>query len=152
MRATSLTRLTHPWLAFDGLSRLFAAPHFISMLSMSAWRPRDTDWYRLRTRLTFGALHLTTWLVLVDAIFYGLWTNLLVRSRNGQKPVTNAWRVWSLTFILRVNTSNIVMWELQHNNADWDWFTTLILQETLKTQSRLQVEFCAFSEAEHLCL
>ena len=35
--------------SFDVLSRLFAAPRFISMSSMTARRLRDTDWYRLRT-------------------------------------------------------------------------------------------------------
>ena len=32
------------------------------------------------------------------------------------------------------NSDNIVMWEIQHNNADQDCFNTLISQETLKTQ------------------
>ena len=44
-----------------------------------------------------------------------------------------------------------VVWETQHNNTDLDCFKTLILQETLKTRSQHQEEFCAFSEAEHLC-
>ena len=30
---------------------------------------------------------------------------------NGQKLVTNAWRIWSRTFITQVSTDNIVMWE-----------------------------------------
>ena len=54
-----------------------------------------------------------SWLKLVDLIFYGLWTNLLVRSRNGQKPVTNVWHARSLTFFIHVKTGNIVMWETQ---------------------------------------
>ena len=48
---------------------------------------------------------------LVDLIFYGPWTNLLVPSRNGQVRARNAWRVWSLTFIIHVYSNNIVMWE-----------------------------------------
>ena len=37
------------------------------------------------------------------------------------------------------------MWEIQHNNADQDYFKNLILQETLKTRSRFQVKFlCIF--------
>ena len=57
----------------------------------------------------------------------------------------------SHTFITQVNTGNFVMWETQHNNEDYDCFEILILQETLKTQNQHQVEFCAFSEVEHLC-
>ena len=85
------------------------------------------------------------WHVLVDLILYGLWTNLLVRSQSGQNLVTNAWRVWSRTFIIQVNTSNIVMSETLQNSADWDCFKTPILQETLKTQNQHQeVSFCIF--------
>ena len=62
--------------------------------------------------------HVYIWHVLGDLIYCGLWTNLLVRSQNGQKLATNVWRVWSHTFIIHVNTNNIVMWVTQHNNAD----------------------------------
>ena len=48
----------------------------------------------------------------------------------------------SRTFVIQVNTSNIAMWETQHNNADMDSVKTLILQETLKTQNQHQEEFC----------
>ena len=37
------------------------------------------------------------------------------------------------------------------HDADLDCFKTLILQETLKTRSLLQEEFCAFSEVTRLC-
>ena len=88
--------------------------------------------------------------------------------------VTNAWLVWSLTFITRVITYNIGMWEtrlsivdwdcsktqlLQEtlkilnqpgpNNADWDCLKTLTSQETLKIQNPLLEEHCAFLEVEH---
>ena len=46
------------------------------------------------------------------------------------------------------------MWscvKTQHNNADLDYFKTLILQETLKTQNQPQEEFCPFSEVTRLC-
>ena len=95
--------------------------------------------------------HVYTWHVPVDLIFYGQWTNLLVRSQNGQKHVTNDYLVWSLTFVTPVITGNSVMWETQHNNADLHFFKTPILQETLTTHSQHQVDFCALSEAEHLC-
>ena len=78
--------------------------------------------------------HVCIWLALGHLIFYGLWTNLLVRSQNGPKLVTNAWRVWSRTFIIQMNTGNIVLWETQNNIADLDCSKTLVLQETLKTQ------------------
>ena len=51
---------------------------------------------------------------------------------------------------LQVNTSNIVMWETQHNNADLDCFKTLILQETLKTQNQHQENFVFFRKS-HVC-
>ena len=35
----------------------------------------------------------------------------------------------SYIFIIQVNTKSIVMWETQHNNADWDCFRTLILPD-----------------------
>ena len=46
------------------------------------------------------------------------------------------------------------MWscvKTQHDNADLDYFKTLILQETLKTQSQHQEEFYPFSEVTRLC-
>ena len=91
------------------------------------------------------------WLVFGDLIFCGLWTNLLVRSHNGQNLVTNAWRVWSRTFIIQENTGNIAVWETQHNNADKDCFKTLILREALKTRNQHQEDSSAFSEVKHLC-
>ena len=42
------------------------------------------------------------------------------------------------------------MWETQHNNADLDYFETLILQEISKTENQHQEEFCAFSEVTPL--
>ena len=57
------------------------------------------------------------WHVLGDLIFYGLWTNLLVRSQM-DKSLCQTFGVRSLTFIIQVNTDNIVMWETQNNNAD----------------------------------
>ena len=51
---------------------------------------------------------------------------------------------------LQVNTSNIVMWETQHNNADLDCFKTLIFQETLKTPNQHQENFVYFRKS-HVC-
>ena len=90
------------------------------------------------------------WHVLEDLIFYGQWTNLHDRSKNGPKRVTNDYLVWSLTFIIHVNTNNIAMWETLPNNADWDYFKTPILQEILRIQNLHQVEHCAFSEVIRL--
>ena len=39
------------------------------------------------------------------------------------------------------------MWETLQNNADWDCFKTLILQEILRTRNLSQVEHCVFLEA-----
>ena len=44
-----------------------------------------------------------------------------------------------------MNASNIVMWEIQHNNADC--FKTLTLLEILKTQNRLRVDSVHFRKA-----
>ena len=71
-----------------------------------------------------------TWHVFEELIFYGRWTHLHDRSQNGPKLVTNDYPVWSLTFIIHVNTNNIVMWETLQNKADWDCFKTPILQES----------------------
>ena len=54
-----------------------------------------------------------TWLVLVDLIFYGPRTSLLVWSQNGIKLVAN-----DLTFITPVNPGNIVEGKQQRDNAD----------------------------------
>ena len=70
--------------------------------------------------------------------------------KNGPKPVTNDYLAWSLTFIIHVNTNNIVMWETLPNNAEWDCLKTPILQEILKIQNLHQVEHCAFWEAIRL--
>ena len=45
----------------------------------------------------------------------------------------------------------IVMRETQHNNADQDYFKTLILQEISKTQNQRRAESYAFSEATRSC-
>ena len=77
--------------------------------------------------------------------------NKLARAvTNGQKHAPNVWRVLSLTFITHVKTGNVAMWEIQHNNADWDCFKTGTLREILKIQNPLLEEHCAFSEVTHL--
>ena len=90
------------------------------------------------------------WHTLVDQTFYGQWTNLQDRLRNGPELVTNDYLVWSLSFFIHVNTNSIAMWETLPNNADCDCFKTLILLEILKTQNRLREEFCAYLEVIHL--
>ena len=75
-----------------------------------------------------------TWHELEDLLFCGPWISLHDQPQNGPKPVTNAWIEWFLMFITHVNSNNIVMWVTLHNNADWDCFKTLILQEILKIQ------------------
>ena len=49
-----------------------------------------------------------------------------------------------------MNTDNIDMWVILLNNADWDCFRTLTLPEILRTQNRLQVEHCVFSDVNQL--
>ena len=42
------------------------------------------------------------------------------------------------------------MWETRHSIGDWVYFKTQTLLGTLRTQNKLQEEFCVFSEVEHL--
>ena len=58
-------------------------------------------------------------------------------SQNGPRPVTSAWIDWFQTFIIQVNTNNIVMWVILPNTADWDCFKTLTLREILKIRNPL---------------
>ena len=76
-----------------------------------------------------------TWHVLDDPIFCGQWTNLHDPSPFGPKLVAFDYLVWSLIFIIRVNTNSIVMWVILPNNADWDCFKTPILQDILRIQN-----------------
>ena len=87
-----------------------------------------------------------TWHVLDNPIFYGQWTDLHDRSQNEPKLVTNDYLVWYLTFIIHVNTNNIVMRETLPSNADLDCFKILILREILKIRNPLLEEHCAFME------
>ena len=43
-------------------------------------------------------------------------------ARSITKWTKNDYLVWSLTFIIHVNTNNIVMWKTLQNNADWGLF------------------------------
>ena len=43
------------------------------------------------------------------------------------------------------------MWEVQHNNEDWDCFKTLILPEIQKTQNQYQWDSCVHSEVIRSC-
>ena len=90
------------------------------------------------------------WHALVDQTLHGQWTNLHEQSPNGPDLVTNAWPVWLRIYITQVKSSNIVMWETLHNNADWNCYRTLILPEILKTQNRPQEECCAYWEITRL--
>ena len=92
----------------------------------------------------------STWHILDDLIFYGQWTNLHDRSRNGPRLVTNAWIDWFHIFIIHVNTDNIVMWVILRNSADWDCFKTLTSREILKIRNPLLEEHDAFLEVIHL--
>ena len=59
-------------------------------------------------------------------------------------------RLISYIFFILVNTNNIVMWVILPNNADWDFFKTLILLEILKIRNPLLEEHCALLEVTHL--
>ena len=70
-------------------------------------RKKKCDLYSLLT-IVLKCVYLA---ILVDLIFYGLWTNLHDQSQNGPKPVTNAWIVWSLTFITQVNSNKLGLFQ-----------------------------------------
>ena len=59
-------------------------------------------------------------------------------------------RTISHTFIILVNTNNIVMWVILLNNADWDCSKTLTSREILKIQNPLQEEHDVFLVVIHL--
>ena len=91
------------------------------------------------------------WPVLVDLIFYGQWTNLHDQLQNGPKLVTNDYLVWSLTFIIHVNTNkHCHVGNTAKSIADWDCFKTLTSQEILKIQNPLLGEHCAYLVVTHL--
>ena len=115
----------------------------ISKKNWNPWEIRQND----ALKLFWNA---KTWLVLVDLIFYGQWTNLHDRWQKGPKHVRNDHLVWSPTFMIHVNTNSIVMWVIPPNNADWDCFKTPILQEILRIQNQLLEEHYVFFEVMHL--
>ena len=90
------------------------------------------------------------WHALEDQTFHGQKTDLHEQSPIGPELVTNAWIVWFLIFITRVNTNNIVMWEILLSNADWDCFRSMTLPEILKIQNPLLEEHYVFLEVIHL--
>ena len=100
------------------------------ILEKKNWNPTENG-QKYARKLFWNAY---TWHVLEDPIFYGKWTNLLDRSQNGPKRVTNDYLVRSLTFIIHVIVNKNVMWETPPNIADWDCFKTPVLQEILRTQ------------------
>ena len=63
--------------------------------------------------------------------------------------VTNAWLFWSLIYTTPM-ISQLVMWDILHNNADWDCCRTLILLETSTTKKQHQEVFYAYSEVKRL--
>ena len=122
----------------------------LQSINIVLWRPfiSNKNWnpwencQKYALRLSWNG---KIWHVLEYLIFYGQWTRLHDRSQNGPKLVINDNLVWSLTFIIHVNTNSIVMWETLPNNAGCDCFKTPFLQETLRIQNLLQLEHCAFS-------
>ena len=76
-----------------------------------------------------------TWQELVEQTFCRQSTNFRDLSQNGLKLVTDDWPDQFPKFTREVITANIVMW---------------VTRQILRTQNQHQVEFCAFSEVEHL--
>ena len=74
----------------------------------------------------------------IHLIFSGQWISSHDPLQSGPRPVTNAWIDWFHIFITRVNTNNIVMWEILLNNADRDCFN---LEDSTSTSGGL---LCVF--------
>ena len=53
--------------------------------------------------------------------------------------------------VTQVNSNNMVMWETQHTNADWDYSKIQILPVTWKIRNQRRVESYAFSEVTRSC-
>ena len=94
--------------------------------------------------------HAYNWQEFDDLKFYGQRISLHDQSKNGPKPVTNAWIGWFHIFSIHVKINNIVMWVILPSNADWDCFKTLTSREILKFRNPLLEEHCVYSELIHL--
>ena len=86
-----------------------------SIYSMHWWPPlertRNEICWRIVTSMLPNCSKMAfAWHEWEDLIFYGQWINLQDPPQNGLKPVTNTWLDWFLSFIIRVNINNIVMW------------------------------------------
>ena len=103
------------------------------------WRPANfideengISWRIVHSLLTHCSKMLVFGAHLVDQTFCGPWTNLHEQSPYGPELVTDAGLVWSLTFITRVNSNNIVMWEHCTTMQIGTVFRTLILLEIVE--------------------
>ena len=112
----------------------------ITKFPVFAWmiiHARRKNWNQLelsevRSQMVLKCFYLVR---LADRIFYGQWTNLHDLSQNGHKRVTDNWQYWYLTFITRVSTVNIVMWETRLSFADWVYSKNLILLANLRIRN-----------------
>ena len=110
------------------------------------WNPWE-NCQKYALRLFWNAY---TWHVLEDLIFHGQWINLHDQSQNGQKHVTNDYVVWSLTFIIHMNTNSIHVRNTAKQCRSGLFFKTPILQEIFRIQNLHQVEHYAFLKVIHL--
>ena len=79
-------------------SIMYQSHALMTIISKKNWNPCE-NCQKYALKLFWNAY---TWHVLEDLIFYGQWTNLHDRSKNGPKLVTNGYVVWSPTFIIQV--------------------------------------------------
>ena len=70
------------------------------------------------------------------------YTSLLEQSQNRQELVIDAQLVWLPTFITRMITNNIVMWETRLSIVDWVYSWTQTVFATLKTQNQPRSNIC----------
>ena len=123
------------------------------------WRPsiqRRRTWISWRIVRQFAhklsLKCLSIWQELLDLIFYGLWTNLLVRSRNGQKLVTNAWRVL-ISYIHHTCEYRQYCYVEKHSTTmqirivSRLWFC----RRPWKTRSQYQEEFLCIFGSQNIC-
>ena len=108
--------------------------------SMHRWPSLQRRRIEIRGRLVKSMLsncsEIFIWHVLEHLILYVQWTNLHERAQNGPKHVTKDYLVWSLTFIIHVNTrlwtsvkfvQHLTQFKNESNPKEWLMIWTLLI-------------------------
>ena len=90
------------------------------------------------------------WRAWVDQTFNGQYTNWHEQSQNGPEHVTNAWRVWSLTFITPVTTDKYCYVGNTAQHCRQACFQDSDFAGDFEDSNQLLEESYVYSEVEHL--